>query len=81
MMTAEVSVTPFDRLLPRGAASVYDTLMPVRPPVLTVHRLGVGYVPQGRRVWPNLSVDEHLRLAAGYRRDASWTVERPPRTD
>ncbi len=40
-----------------------------------IHRLGVGYVPQGRRVWPSLSVDEHLRLAAG-RKDASWTVER-----
>jgi uncharacterized protein (UPF0261 family)/ABC-type branched-subunit amino acid transport system ATPase component len=41
-----------------------------------IHRLGVGYVPQGRRVWPSLTVDEHLRLAAGGRRDASWTVER-----
>jgi len=41
-----------------------------------IHRLGVGYVPQGRRVWPSLSVDEHLRLAAGSRRDASWTIER-----
>jgi uncharacterized protein (UPF0261 family)/ABC-type branched-subunit amino acid transport system ATPase component len=36
---------------------------------------GVGYVPQGRRVWPSLSVDEHLRLAAGRKRGA-WTVER-----
>ncbi len=36
---------------------------------------GVGYVPQGRRVWPSLSVDEHLRLAARGRRGA-WTVER-----
>jgi uncharacterized protein (UPF0261 family)/ABC-type branched-subunit amino acid transport system ATPase component len=37
--------------------------------------LGLGYVPQGRRVWPSLSVDEHLRLAA--RRNAgTWTVER-----
>ena len=36
---------------------------------------GVGYVPQGRRVWPSLSVDEHLRLAArGHR--GPWTVER-----
>jgi uncharacterized protein (UPF0261 family)/ABC-type branched-subunit amino acid transport system ATPase component len=34
---------------------------------------GVGYVPQGRRVWPSLSVDEHLRLAA---RRGPWTVER-----
>jgi uncharacterized protein (UPF0261 family)/ABC-type branched-subunit amino acid transport system ATPase component len=41
-----------------------------------IHRLGVGYVPQGRRVWPSLTVDEHLRLAAGNRRDANWTVER-----
>ncbi|RWB09962.1 MAG: ABC transporter permease [Mesorhizobium sp.] len=39
-----------------------------------IHRLGVGYVPQGRRVWPSLSVDEHLRMSS--KRDASWTVER-----
>jgi uncharacterized protein (UPF0261 family)/ABC-type branched-subunit amino acid transport system ATPase component len=40
-----------------------------------IARLGVGYVPQGRRLWRSLSVDEHLRLAAGIRRGA-WTVER-----
>src|SRR6185503_20111985 len=34
---------------------------------------GIGYVPQGRRVWPSLSVDEHLRLVA---RKGPWTVER-----
>ncbi len=38
--------------------------------------LGVGYVPQGRRVWPSLSVDETLRLAARGGRDAAWTVAR-----
>ncbi len=37
--------------------------------------LGIGYVPQGRRVWPSLSVDEHLRLAARTNR-GTWTVER-----
>jgi uncharacterized protein (UPF0261 family)/ABC-type branched-subunit amino acid transport system ATPase component len=37
--------------------------------------LGVGYVPQGRRLWRSLSVDEHLQLAAGMRRGA-WTIER-----
>ncbi|MGQ9370146.1 ABC transporter permease [Azospirillum sp. ST 5-10] len=36
---------------------------------------GIGYVPQGRRVWPSLTVDEHLRLAAKGRGGA-WTVER-----
>src|SRR5579871_6483505 len=40
-----------------------------------IARLGVGYVPQGRRLWRSLSVDEHLRLAASIRR-GPWTVER-----
>src|SRR5271170_3281107 len=40
-------------------------------------RAGIGFVPQGRRLWPSLSVDETLRLseragAGGH----SWTVER-----
>lgn len=41
-----------------------------------IHRLGIAYVPQGRRTWASLTVDEHLRLIASNRRDASWTVER-----
>src|SRR6476659_8278839 len=40
-----------------------------------IARLGVGYVPQGRRLWRSLSVDAHLRMIAGMRRGA-WTVER-----
>ena len=40
-----------------------------------IARLGVGYVPQGRRLWRSLSVDEHLRMTARMRRGA-WTVER-----
>jgi branched-chain amino acid transport system ATP-binding protein len=39
-----------------------------------VARAGVGYVPQGRRVFPSLSVDEHLRLFGEP--DGEWTVER-----
>ena len=42
-------------------------------PANRISRLGIGYVPQGRRVWPSLSVHEHLRLAA---RKGPWTVER-----
>src|SRR5258708_5831459 len=40
-----------------------------------IARPGVGYVPQGRRLWRSLTVAEHLRLAAGMRR-GPWTVER-----
>jgi ABC-type branched-subunit amino acid transport system ATPase component len=42
-----------------------------------VVNLGIGYVPQGRRVWASLSVDEHLRLSArGQGAQAKWTVDR-----
>jgi uncharacterized protein (UPF0261 family)/ABC-type branched-subunit amino acid transport system ATPase component len=40
-----------------------------------IARLGLGYVPQGRRLWPSLTVDEHLRLAAGNTR-SQWTIPR-----
>ncbi|WP_281926529.1 ABC transporter permease [Roseibium album] len=39
-----------------------------------IARLGVGYVPQGRRLWQSLTVDEHLKLVA--RRGGDWTPER-----
>jgi ABC-type branched-subunit amino acid transport system ATPase component len=33
-------------------------------------------VPQGRRIWASLTVDEHLRLAVGQGSKGRWTVER-----
>lgn len=39
-----------------------------------IARTGIGYVPQGRRLWPSLTVDEHLKLVA--RRGGAWTIER-----
>ncbi len=37
---------------------------------------GIGYVPQGRRLFPSLTVDEHLRMVS--RRDGArrWTADR-----
>jgi uncharacterized protein (UPF0261 family)/ABC-type branched-subunit amino acid transport system ATPase component len=40
-----------------------------------IARLGVGYVPQGRRLWRSLTVDEHLRMTQSRARGA-WTAER-----
>lgn len=39
-----------------------------------IARLGIGYVPQGRRLWRSLTVDEHLRLVA--HNGGPWTPER-----
>jgi branched-chain amino acid transport system ATP-binding protein len=42
-----------------------------------IARLGIGYVPQGRRLFPSLSVDEHLRMVEGRRNGAQrWTPAR-----
>ena len=35
---------------------------------------GIGYTPQGRRLWPSLTVEEHFRLAQSG--GGAWTVER-----
>ena len=38
--------------------------------------LGIGYVPQGRRLFPSLSVEEHLRMVAGRNGNSRWTIDR-----
>jgi branched-chain amino acid transport system ATP-binding protein len=46
-------------------------------PPHAVFRLGVGYVPEGRQIFPHLDVGENLRLAerAGSS-ESRWTLER-----
>jgi len=39
-----------------------------------VAALGVGYVPEGRRIFPNLTVDENLRVP--LERPGPWTIPR-----
>jgi branched-chain amino acid transport system ATP-binding protein len=42
-----------------------------------IARRGIGYVPQGRRLFPSLTVDEHLRIASrGAGGEGAWTRER-----
>jgi uncharacterized protein (UPF0261 family)/ABC-type branched-subunit amino acid transport system ATPase component len=60
--------------LVRAAGSIKldgEEILGLAPNVITGK--GIGYVPQGRRVWPSLSVDEHLKLV---RTKGPWTVER-----
>ncbi|QNK71939.1 ABC transporter permease [Variovorax sp. PAMC28562] len=44
-----------------------------------ITKRGIAYVPQGRRVWPSLSVDETLRLVASRRRDVDRVYTMFPR--
>jgi branched-chain amino acid transport system ATP-binding protein len=56
------------------AGSVEFNGKPVsRMPVHARNRAGIGYVPQAREIFPSLSVDENLSVAA---RPGKWTMER-----
>lgn len=46
----------------------------VRLPPYRIARLGVGYVPEGRRIFPNLTVHDNLRVPRD--RSGRWTIDR-----
>ena len=46
-------------------------------PSYKIARLGIGLVPQGRRIFPSLSVEENLTMSARSERDGGrWTLEK-----
>jgi branched-chain amino acid transport system ATP-binding protein len=55
-----------------GKVTILGTQTTHWPP-FRVAALGVGYVPEGRKVFPNLTVDENLRVP--LERPGPWTAE------
>ena len=56
-----------------GSISLFGQPLVGRSPA-EIARMGVGYVPQGRRLWRSLTVDEHLRMVA--RPGGAWSIDR-----
>jgi branched-chain amino acid transport system ATP-binding protein len=63
---------------PRTSGSiVFDGAQLQGSPAHKVARAGIGYVPQGRRLFPSLTVNEHLKIAArGATGADGWTADR-----
>jgi branched-chain amino acid transport system ATP-binding protein len=62
---------------PRTSGSVrFSGTELVGRPSNRIASLGIGYVPQGRRLFPSLTVDEHLRMVARRGSDVRWTADR-----
>jgi len=61
----------------RGAVRIRGAEVTDLPPE-KIARRGVGYVPEGRGVFPNLTVRENLVMAAraGLHGERTWTLER-----
>ena len=57
----------------RGRIVFRDTDI-TRMPAYRIARMGIGLVPQGRRVFKSLSVKEHLQVTA--RGDGQWNFDR-----
>ncbi len=57
-----------------GSAKFVGTEL-VGKPSYKIARAGLGYVPQGRRLFPSLTVNEHLRISTRGR-GGTWTIER-----
>ena len=61
---------------PRSAGSVkLDGRELLGTPSYKIARAGIGYVPQGRRLFPSLTVDEHLKITG----DKRWRMAGGPR--
>jgi branched-chain amino acid transport system ATP-binding protein len=61
---------------PRVSGSVrFEGVELMGKPSYKVARSGLGYVPQGRRLFPSLTVNEHLRIAA-RNGGGRWSIDR-----
>ena len=60
---------------PTRGSVVFDGQNLTRISPEKVARAGIGYVPQGRRLFPSLTVDEHLRMLSGGTNGKRWNAE------
>jgi uncharacterized protein (UPF0261 family)/ABC-type branched-subunit amino acid transport system ATPase component len=62
--------------LSRTGTILFDAQETIDRPTHEIAGLGIGYVPQGRMLFPSLTVDEHLRFAWRRHKDNSqWSPE------
>jgi branched-chain amino acid transport system ATP-binding protein len=78
-MGKTTTVSAIMGLLPASRGTVeFDGQRVERLPSFRIARLGLGLVPEGRQIFPNLSVRENLLAAAANRdsRTSPWTLAR-----
>jgi branched-chain amino acid transport system ATP-binding protein len=60
---------------PRRGSIVFQDKPIAGLPTFAVVQRGIGWVPQGHRIFPTLSVAENLELAAAKARTGRWTLQ------
>jgi branched-chain amino acid transport system ATP-binding protein len=60
---------------PHGGSVTFDGVDVTRLPAHRRVSLGIALVPEGRRLFPTLTVEENLRVAAAGNRRGRWSVQ------
>jgi len=60
---------------PTRGSVVFDGTDLAGLPPEKISRAGIGYVPQGRRLFPSLTVDEHLRMLSNRTNGKRWDTK------
>ena len=71
LVRSVIGLTP-----PRSGRIVFKDVDITRLPAHRIARMGIGLVPQGRRIFASLTVRENLQVIARGRKDARWNLER-----
>jgi branched-chain amino acid transport system ATP-binding protein len=71
LVRSVIGLTP-----PRKGRIVFKEVDITHLPAHRIARMGIGLVPQGRRIFASLTVRENLQVVARGRTDARWNLER-----
>ena len=61
---------------PRQGSIIYKDKDVTRLPAYQIARMGMGLVPQGRRIFPSLDVRENLAISTRKPKDSGWNLTR-----
>ncbi len=59
----------------KGKITFKETDITSQPTYKNV-RAGIGFVPEDRRIFPDLTVEENLSIASFYNRNGEWSIEK-----
>ncbi len=63
-------------LIPSQGSIRYDGADTAENSAFEMNRLGVALVPEGRKIFPSLSVEENLKIGGYSNRAGQWTLEK-----
>jgi branched-chain amino acid transport system ATP-binding protein len=71
LMRAILGLQPVRRI----GKIIFNGQETVKKPTHEIAAMGIGYVPQGRLLFPSLTVDEHLQFAFRKKKEIQWTSD------